>query len=112
MAHGGGWVGTDVDGDEVRASQPPVDLHHHGDEELDSRADQLRHQLASLPEAKELAALGAERAQVDTAARDARIQVEDLTREQRKADADVEQVRARQTRDQQRMDLRSKLRGV
>jgi uncharacterized protein len=41
---------------------------------------------------------------VDTAARDARIQVEDLTREQRKADADVEQVRARQTRDQQRMD--------
>ena len=41
---------------------------------------------------------------MDTAARDARIQVEDLTREQRKADADVEQVRARQTRDQQRMD--------
>jgi uncharacterized protein len=41
---------------------------------------------------------------VDTAARDARIQVEDLTREQRKADADVEQVRARRTRDQQRMD--------
>jgi histidinol-phosphate aminotransferase len=38
MAQGGGWVSTDVDGDEVRASRPPVDLHHHGDEELDSRA--------------------------------------------------------------------------
>ena len=36
MAQGGGWVSTDVDGDEVRASRPPVDLHHHGDEELDS----------------------------------------------------------------------------
>ena len=33
-----------------------------------------------------------------------RILVEDLDREQRKADADVEQVKARRTRDQQRMD--------
>jgi uncharacterized protein len=73
-------------------------------QELDSRADQLRHQLATIPEAKELLALGAERADLDSRARDARIQVEDLTREQRKADADVEQVRARRTRDQQRMD--------
>ena len=30
--------------------------------------------------------------------------MEDLTREQRKADADVEQVKARRVRDQQRMD--------
>jgi predicted nucleic acid-binding Zn-ribbon protein len=73
-------------------------------QELDSRADQLRHQLASIPEAKELAALKTQRGRVDTEARDARILVEDLTREQRKADADVEQVKARRVRDQQRMD--------
>ena len=73
-------------------------------QELDSRADQLRHQLATIPEAKELAAAAAERADLDSRARDARILVEDLTREQRKADADVEQVKARRTRDQQRMD--------
>ncbi len=73
-------------------------------QELDSRADQLRHQLASIPEAKELAALRTKRAEVETRLRDARILVEDLTREQRKADADVEQVKARRVRDQQRMD--------
>ncbi len=64
----------------------------------------MRHQLASLPESKELAALGAERADVDTQARDAKILVDDLSREQRKADADVEQVKARRERDQDRMD--------
>jgi len=32
------------------------------------------------------------------------VQVDDLTREQRKADADVEQVKARRSRDQQRLD--------
>jgi uncharacterized protein len=36
--------------------------------------------------------------------RDAQIRVDDLTREQRKADADVEQVKARRKRDQDRMD--------
>ncbi len=36
--------------------------------------------------------------------RDARIEVADLTAEQEKIDADVEQVRARRTRDQDRMD--------
>jgi predicted nucleic acid-binding Zn-ribbon protein len=41
---------------------------------------------------------------VDGKARDAQIAVDDLTREQRKADADVEQVKTRRTRDQDRMD--------
>jgi len=36
--------------------------------------------------------------------RDAQIAVDDLTREQKKADQDVEQVKARRTRDQDRMD--------
>jgi uncharacterized protein len=51
-----------------------------------------------------LAELAAERAEVDGRARDARIAVDDLTREQKKADQDVEQVKARRTRDRDRMD--------
>ena len=73
-------------------------------QELDSRLDQLRHRLRSLPEAAELATLATERTQVDGRHRDVQIQVDDLTREQRKADADVEQVKTRRTRDQDRMD--------
>jgi uncharacterized protein len=57
-----------------------------------------------MPERKELAALAAEREEVDARARDARIRVDDLTRDQRRSDADVEQVRTRRTRDQDRMD--------
>ena len=73
-------------------------------QELDTRIDQLRHRLRSLPETERLAVLAAERSEVDGQARDARIEVDDLTREQRKADADVEQVKARRVRDQDRMD--------
>jgi predicted nucleic acid-binding Zn-ribbon protein len=73
-------------------------------QELDSRLDQLRHRLDNLPETKELAALASERAQVDGRHRDTQIEVDDLVREQRKADADVEQVKSRRTRDQDRMD--------
>lgn len=73
-------------------------------QELDSRLDQLRHQLANIPEARQLAELGAERARVDDQVRDAQIRVEDLGREQRKSDLDVEQVKSRRHRDQDRMD--------
>ena len=73
-------------------------------QELDARLDLLRHRLASLPETTQLESLGTEREDVDGRARDARIQVDDLTREQRKADADVEQVKTRRVRDQDRMD--------
>jgi uncharacterized protein len=73
-------------------------------QELDSRLDQLRRQLANLPETKELDALTRERSQVAGAVRDAQIRVDDLGREQRKADADVEQVKTRRSRDQDRMD--------
>jgi len=71
---------------------------------LDSTLDQLGHRLANLPETQQLAALKSERAQVDGRARDARIAVDDLTRDQKKADADVEQVKGRRKRDQDRMD--------
>ena len=73
-------------------------------QELDSRIDQLRHQLATLPETAQLQLLAAERAEVDGRARDARIEVDDLTLAQKKADADVEQVKARRSRDRDRMD--------
>lgn len=73
-------------------------------QELDSRADQLRHQRANLPELAEITALRASRTDLDNRARDARIVVDDLTIEQAKVDTDVEAVKARRTRDRDRMD--------
>jgi predicted nucleic acid-binding Zn-ribbon protein len=73
-------------------------------QELDSRVDLLRHQRASLPEIVRIAELETGRGDVDDRLRDARIVVDDLTVEQKKADADVEQVKVRRTRDRDRMD--------
>ena len=72
--------------------------------ELDSRAAQLRHQRAHLPELAEIASLTAERTALIDQVRDARIVVDDLTVEQAKADREVEQVRTRRERDRNRMD--------
>jgi predicted nucleic acid-binding Zn-ribbon protein len=72
--------------------------------ELDSRAAQLRHQRAHLPELAEIAALETERTEITDQVRDARIVVDDLTVEQAKADREVEQVKARRERDRTRMD--------
>ena len=72
--------------------------------ELDSRAAQLRHQRAHLPELAEIASLEAERTEITDQVRDARIVVDDLTVEQTKADREVEQVKARRERDRTRMD--------
>ncbi len=73
-------------------------------QDLDSRADQLRHQRRSLAELAVLAELTTDRARLDGEARDARIAVDDLGVEQAKVDADVEQVKTRRQRDQQRID--------
>lgn len=73
-------------------------------QELDLRLDQLQHQLDHLPETAELAELSRTRATLLDQRRDAQIRVDDLSREQRKADADVEQVKTRRRRDQQRID--------
>jgi len=72
--------------------------------ELDSRAAQLRHQRAHLPELAEITALGSERTALTDRVRDARIVVDDLTVEQAKADREVEQVKVRRERDRNRMD--------
>lgn len=73
-------------------------------QDLDSRADQLRHQRRSLAELAVIVELTAHRAKLEGEAQDARIAVDDLTAEQSKVDADVEQVKARRERDQQRID--------
>jgi len=73
-------------------------------QELDARADQLRHQRETLPELAEIASLTSGRAELDGRRRDAQIAVDDLTAEQAKVDADVELVKTRRKRDQDRMD--------
>lgn len=73
-------------------------------QELDSHHDQLRHRLATLPQHAELEQLRRERREVEDRTRDARIVVDDLTREQKRADVDVEQVKARRKRDLDRME--------
>lgn len=73
-------------------------------QELDSRIDRLAHRRRTLPELAEITDL---RKQRDEAAADvvvAQTEVDDLGREQRKADADVEQVKSRRARDQRRLD--------
>lgn len=72
--------------------------------DLDARISQLTHQLKSLPEIAELATLAAEETERTNRMRDARIRVDDLTKEQRKADADVEQVKVRRERDRSRLE--------
>jgi len=73
-------------------------------QDLDSRADQLRHQRRSLPELARLDELAAGRARIEGEEMDARMVVDDLTAEQTKVDNDVEQVKSRRERDQQRID--------
>lgn len=73
-------------------------------QDLDSRADQLRHQRRTLAELAVIAELSEQRARLDGAAADARIVVSDLSEEQAKVDADVEQAKARRERDRQRID--------
>lgn len=73
-------------------------------QEIDSRIAQLRHQLANLPESKEIAALQGSRKGLDNRARDARIARDDLATTQAKAEKDVEAVRTRRDREQQRID--------
>ena len=73
-------------------------------QDLDSQHDALRHQARNPPERPELDTLAARREELDGRAKDLQVVVDDLTREQRKADADVEQVKARRVRDQQRLD--------
>jgi len=71
---------------------------------LDSRLDQLAHRRRTLPELAEIRTLESRLATVRDLIVAGETEASDLAREQAKADADVEQVRARAARDQQRLD--------
>jgi len=71
---------------------------------IDTGLDQIAHRRRTLPETAQVAAVVAELAEKHAERVRARTAVADLGRAQRKADADVEQVRTRRARDQQRLD--------
>ncbi|GAB3436945.1 zinc ribbon domain-containing protein [Flindersiella endophytica] len=70
---------------------------------LDTRLDQLAHRRRSLPEAAEAERIATERAELEGKLGTVEVRLTDLAREQRKAEADVEQVRTRKARDEQRL---------
>ncbi|HMU36975.1 MAG TPA: hypothetical protein PKA04_09110, partial [Marmoricola sp.] len=71
---------------------------------LDTSGDNLRNTLARLPEAQVVSDLLQQHQALQGEVRDLRVQVTDVTDEQSRADADVEQVKARQQRDQSMVD--------
>ncbi|MCG5213904.1 CT398-like coiled coil hairpin domain-containing protein [Streptosporangium soli] len=71
---------------------------------LDSVLDRLAHRRRTLPELAEIDELSAQRARLGTAAITVATEAGDLGREQTKAESDVDAVRARAARDQQRLD--------
>ena len=71
---------------------------------LDALLDLLAHRRRTLPQLAELAELAQRRSALDDERVGAETDVADLSRQQRKADADVEQVKARRTRNQERLD--------
>jgi predicted nucleic acid-binding Zn-ribbon protein len=73
-------------------------------QDLDLQLDQVAHKRKSLAEHAALAELAKEKSVVDNDLVGADTQVSDLRREQKKADSDVDQVRQRKARNQQRME--------
>lgn len=71
---------------------------------VDARLDLLEHRLETLPEGVALAELTERRNDLQTTYGRLQTEIGDLTREQRKADADVEQVKARRQRNRQRVE--------
>lgn len=72
---------------------------------LDARLDQLAHRRMTLPELAEIRELSAEQAELHDRTVAAETEESDVSRELAKAEADVEQVRTRASRDQQRLDV-------
>ncbi|MFB4318054.1 zinc ribbon domain-containing protein [Actinomadura sp. 21ATH] len=73
-------------------------------QDLDSTLDRLAHRRRTLPELAEVDRLHGRLAELRDAIVAAETEVGDLDREQRKAEQDVDQVRARADRDQKRLD--------
>ena len=72
----------------------------------DSTLAQLNHRRKSLPEHAKIEELQARVAQLDGTRIEAATAVDDLTRDQRKADAEVELVKTRRARDEERLGFR------
>lgn len=72
--------------------------------EHDTRTSQLTHQQKALPEHARIAELMGERGQLLEDYTQAETELSDLQRELKKAEADIEPVRARRVRDQERVD--------
>lgn len=70
----------------------------------DSTLAQLQHRKSSLPELAQIEELEATAKELDGQRIEADTQVSDLTRDQKKADAEVEQVKTRRTRDEERLN--------
>lgn len=73
-------------------------------QDLDTRLDQIAHRRGQVPALAEIVALDARLKDLSTALVTSRTAASDLRRELAKAEADVEQVRARTKRDQDRLD--------
>lgn len=87
------------------ATAPPEDQRRLLEvQAFDTRAQQLAHQRRTLPALTTLVELDKRLADLHTSLVDSRTALTDLERELAKAEADVEQVRARTARDQQRLD--------
>ena len=71
---------------------------------LDSRLDQLEHRRRRLPEHEQIARASSRLTELGALLIAAQTELDDIDRELRKAEADVEAVRARAVRDQERMD--------
>ncbi|MEW2359824.1 C4-type zinc ribbon domain-containing protein [Spirillospora sp. NPDC029432] len=82
-----------------QAQQRLIDL-----QDLDSTLDRLAHRRRTLPELAEVERLQDRLTELRDAIVAAETEVGDLDREQRKAEQDVDQVRARADRDQKRLD--------
>jgi hypothetical protein len=73
-------------------------------QDLDTRLDQIAHRRGQIPALAEIVALDARLRDLSTALVTSRTAASDLRRELAKAEADVEQVRVRAKRDQDRLD--------
>lgn len=73
-------------------------------QEIDTALDQLSHRRRTLPELSEIDELNRRTAELRDAIVAAETETSDVAKEQSKAEADVDQVRTRAERDQQRLD--------
>lgn len=84
---------------------PDVQLRLLDLQAVDTALDQLAHRRRTVPELAEIDRLGTERQALTSDRMRADSEVGDIDREQRKLEPDIDQVRARAARDQQRMLL-------